>query len=190
MRISAGKLKGRKIVVKKSPVRGEGDGVRPTSAKVREALFDILRNDIRGSSFLDLYAGTGAVGIEALSRGASGACFVECDRAAAKAISRYISEMGLDLTTEVCTETAERFLKRMRITKETFDIIFADPPYASDEIDIILPLIGDADILRPGGCLIVEHLSKKKITGLCDTLRAVRNYKYGDTMLTLYRKGP
>jgi 16S rRNA (guanine966-N2)-methyltransferase len=78
----------------------------------------------------------------------------------------------------------------MRITTETFDIIFADPPYASDEIDIILPLIGDADILRPGGCLIVEHLSKKKITGLCDTLRAVRNYKYGDTMLTLYRKGP
>ena len=188
MRISAGQLKGRKIAVKKSSVRGKGDDLRPTSSKVREALFDILRNDIRGSSFLDLYAGTGAVGIEALSRGASGAFFVESDREASKEISQYISKMGLDLTTEVFTETAERFLKRTRIAEMTFDIIFADPPYASDEIEKIFPLIGAADILQPGGCLIVEHPSKIKIGVSCGTLRHIKDYKYGDTMLTLYRK--
>jgi 16S rRNA (guanine(966)-N(2))-methyltransferase RsmD len=155
---------------------------------VREALFDILRNDIKGSSFLDLYAGTGAVGFEALSRGASSACFVEADREASKEISQYISKMELDGMTEVFTGAAERFLKRTEVAELTFDIIFADPPYASDEIEKILPLIDGQGILKTGGCLVVEHASKKTITASCKSLRLIKNYKYGDTMLTLYRK--
>ena len=190
MRISAGQLKGRKIAVKKESGRGERDDIRPTSSKVREALFDILRNDIPGSSFLDLYAGTGAVGFEALSRGAARTCFVEHDRADAKEISQYVSKMGLDGMTEVFTGTAERFLKRTEVAEVTFDIIFADPPYASDEIEKILPIIDDGDILTTGGCLVVEHPSKKTITTPCKALRPIKNYKYGDTMLTLYRKEP
>ncbi len=189
MRISGGQLKGRKIAVKKSSGKGERDDLRPTSSKVREALFDILRNDIKGSSFLDLYAGTGAVGFEALSRGASSACFVEDDRESSKEISQYIGKMALDGITEVFTGAAERFLKRTEVTELTFDIIFADPPYASDEIGKILPLIDDGDILRVGGCLIVEHHAKKNIAVSCKNLRQIKNYKYGDTMLTIYRKG-
>jgi 16S rRNA (guanine966-N2)-methyltransferase len=190
LRISAGRLKGRRIAVKKEPDRGERGDLRPTSSKVREAIFDILRNDIPGSSFLDLYAGTGAVGFEALSRGAARTCFVEHDREAAKEISHYISKIGLDGKTEVFTGSAERFLKRTEVADVTFDIIFADPPYASDEIEKIVPLIDDGDILTPGGCLVVEHPSKKIITAPCKVLRPVKNYKYGDTMLTLYRKEP
>jgi 16S rRNA (guanine966-N2)-methyltransferase len=190
LRISGGQLKGRKIEIKKVPGKSERDDLRPTSSKVREALFDILRNDIRGSSFLDLFAGTGAVGFEALSRGAARTCFVEHDRAAAKEISQYISKMGLDAATEVFNGTAERFLKRTEVAETAFDIIFADPPYASDEIEKILPLIGERDMLTPGGCLVVEHPSKKIIAASCRTLRPVKNYKYGDTMLTLYRKEP
>ncbi len=188
MRISGGQLKGRKIELKKIPGKGKNDDLRPTSSKVREALFDILRNDISGSSFLDLYAGTGAVGLEALSRGAARTCFVEHDRAAAKEISQYIDKMGLGAKTEVFTETAERFLKRTEVAEMTFDIIFADPPYRSAEIDKILPLIDEGGILIQGGCLVVEHPSKKIISVRCRALRPLKHYKYGDTMLTLYRK--
>ena len=190
MRISAGQLKGRKIGVRKVPGKGERDDLRPTSSKVREALFDILRNDVRGSSFLDLYAGTGAVGFEALSRGAAKTCFVERDRTAAKEISQHISKMGLDAMTEIFTGTAEHFLKRTKVAEVTFDIIFADPPYASDEIEKILPLIDGGNILAPEGCLVAEHHSKKIIHVQCKALRHVKDYKYGDTMLTLYRKEP
>ncbi len=190
MRISAGQLKGRKIELRKVSGRDERGRLRPTSSKVREALFDILRNDIRGSSFLDLYAGTGAVGFEALSRGASSACFVEEDRDTSGKISQYIGKMGLDEAAEVFTETAERFLKRTAIAEMTFDIIFADPPYASDEIEKILTLIDSGSILRPGGCLVVEHQSRKSIAVSCRSLRLIKNYKYGDTMLTLYRMEP
>ncbi len=188
MRISAGQLKGRKILVKKEAGRAESADLRPTSSKVREALFDILRNDIPGSSFLDLYAGTGAVGFEALSRGASRTCFVEHDRSAAKEISQYISKMGLDAITEVFTGTAERFLKRTEVAEVAFDIIFADPPYRSDELEKALPLIDTGDILKPGGCLIVEHPSMKIVNASLKSLRQVKKYRYGDTMLTLYRK--
>ncbi len=190
MRISAGQLKGRKIALKRSADKGVREGLRPTSSKVREALFDILRNDIRGSSFLDLYSGTGAVGFEALSRGASRTCFVESDLSAAKEISHYAGKMGLDDAAEVFTATAERFLRRTEVAEMTFDIIFADPPYASDEIEKILPLIDTGGILKTGGCLVVEHPAKKTIALSCKNLRLVKNYKYGDTMLTLYRKEP
>lgn len=190
MRISAGQLKGRKIAVRKSSGKSERDDLRPTSSKVREALFDILRNDIKGATFLDLYAGTGAVGFEALSRGASRACFVESDRAAAREISQYIGKMGLDEMTEVFAGTAERFLKRTEVAEMTFDIIFADPPYASDEIEKILPLIDIGEILTAGGCLIVEHPAKKTIASSCKNLKLSKIYKYGDTMVTLYRKEP
>lgn len=188
MRISAGQLKGRKIAVKKSAGKSERDSLRPTSSKVREALFDILRNDIKDSAFLDLYAGTGAVGFEALSRGASRTCFVEADRAAAKEISQYIDKMGLHERTEIFAGTADRFLKRTEVAEMTFDIIFADPPYVSDEIEEILPLIDTGDIIKAEGCLIVEHHAKKTIDVPCKNLRRIKNYKYGDTMLTLYRK--
>ncbi len=188
LRISAGQLKGRKIALKKSPDKGVKEGLRPTSSKVREALFDILRSDIRSSSFLDLYSGTGAVGFEALSRGAARTCFVESDRSAAKEISEHIIKMGLDNMTEVFAGPADRFLKRTEVAEMSFDIIFADPPYASDEIERILPLIDTGCILKTGGCLVVEHPAKKTIAVSCRSLRFIKHYKYGDTMLTLYRK--
>lgn len=190
MRISAGQLKGRKIELRKPSGRSDMGHLRPTSAKVREALFDILRNDIRGSSFLDLYAGTGAVGFEALSRGAANVCFVEEDRATSSKIVQYVGKMELDGAAEVFTETAEHYLKRTQVVEIRFDIIFADPPYASDEAEKILMLIDTGGILRPGGCLIVEHQSKRKIDVSCRSLKLIKNYKYGDTMLTLYRMEP
>ncbi|MDA8104265.1 MAG: 16S rRNA (guanine(966)-N(2))-methyltransferase RsmD [Nitrospiraceae bacterium] len=190
MRISAGLLKGRKVAAGKVLKRIDRGEIRPTSAKVREALFDILRNDIANASFLDLYAGTGAVGFEALSRGASRVAFVESVRTVSKEISGHIEKMGLGEKAEVYTEDAGRFIKRMLSTGMDFDIIFADPPYASDETEEILPLLDAGGLLKKGGCLIVEGPSKQVPHEELHSLRLIKRYRYGDTSLTLYRKEP
>ena len=189
MRISAGTLKGRKVGSGKVLKRIDRGEIRPTSAKVREALFDILRNDISGSSFLDLYAGTGAVGFEALSRGASRVCFVESVRTVAEQIQEHISRMGLAGKAVVHAEEAARFLRRTGNAGADFDIIFADPPYASGETDTLLELLDDdGGALKKGGCLIVEAPSRNTPREGLRLLRLVRKYRYGDTSLFLYGK--
>ncbi len=189
MKISGGWLKGRRVAFKKAfSVKSRGNELRPTSAKVREAIFDILQDDIKGAAFLDLYAGTGAVGIEALSRGAEKVFLVENNYIRSKAIMNYIKEIKANEMSHVYRERAEYFLKRASVAGATFDIIFADPPYSSDETGKVLRLLNEYDVLRKGGCLIVEHRSKSVLPQDTQSLKFVKNYKYGDTMLTLYRK--
>ncbi len=188
VRISSGSLKGRKVVTsKKIFVSIDRDGLRPTSSKVREAIFNILQAEIDHALFLDLYAGTGAVGLEALSRGAEKVYFVENNQVRAKAVMDYIHKLGLDNRASVYQEEAEAFLKRAMRTSLKFDIIFADPPYMSGEIDKVLPNIGQCNILKDDGCILVEHSSKVALTEYMHNIKLVKNYKYGDTMLTLYR---
>lgn len=191
MRISAGEFKGRKIGSKKLFVKREGkDDLRPTPAKVREAIFDILRNDIEGASFLDLYAGTGTVGIEALSRGAINVIFIESVRPRAKAISDLIEKLDLSTKASVHCEETELFLRRASLTGETYDIIFADPPYASTEIEKIIPLIDKYGILDAQGVLLCEHGAKVAVPDSVGRLKLRKQYRYGDTRLALYRKEP
>ncbi|MBI5848312.1 MAG: 16S rRNA (guanine(966)-N(2))-methyltransferase RsmD [Nitrospirae bacterium] len=189
MRISAGEFKGRKIGSKKLFVKRAGkDDLRPTPAKVREAIFDILRNEVEGASWLDLYAGTGTVGIEALSRGAENAVFVESVRPRAKAISDLIDKLNLAARASVHCEEAEAFLRRASMTGETYDIIFADPPYASSEIEKILPLIDKYGMLDAQGLLLCEHGAKAIVPEAVGGLKLKKQYRYGDTRLALYRK--
>jgi 16S rRNA (guanine(966)-N(2))-methyltransferase RsmD len=189
VRISSGRLKGRKVVTsKKIFVSADKDELRPTSSKVREAIFNILQTEIDHSLFLDLYAGTGAVGLEALSRGAEKVFFVENNQVRAKAVMDYIHKLGLDDRASVYQEEAEAFLKRAMRTGLKFDIIFADPPYLSGEIDKVLPNIGEFNMLKDDGCILVEHSSKTALSENMHNIKLVKNYKYGDTMLTLYRK--
>ena len=188
MRISSGEFKGRKIG-KKRLFAGKGgkDVLRPTPAKVREAIFDILRNHLEGSSFLDLYAGSGTVGLEAASRGADRIIFVESVRSRAKAIEEIVEKIGLAGRAYIYCEQADIFLKRGARSGERFDIIFADPPYASDEVDKVLSLIGEYAILDAQGVLLFEYEKKKKIPEKMFTLTLKKQYRYGDTMLALYR---
>lgn len=189
MKISAGLLKGRKIGSGRiSPKKDTKAGFRPTSSKVREAVFDILRNDIRNSDFLDLYAGSGTVGFEALSRGAATCSFVEQEPTRFREIVLSVKRMGLDARAKVFHQEAAGFLRRAVRSGMFFGIIFADPPYASQEVREIFPVIDESDVLRQGGVLIVEHPSKKEPGHAGRSLRFVKNYKYGDTMLTLFRK--
>jgi 16S rRNA (guanine966-N2)-methyltransferase len=189
MRISGGLLKGRKLGPQKAFSRkGKEDVLRPTSSKVREALFDILRNKMDGAVFLDLFAGTGTVGFEALSRGAATTYFVEDNPVRCRAIRDFLTRLGLADRAFVHTKRALDFLKEAARKGMTFDIIFADPPYASDEIDIILPLVDTSPVLAEGGSVMVEHPSRTTPCSGLQSLAFIRNYRYGDTMLTLYRK--
>jgi 16S rRNA (guanine(966)-N(2))-methyltransferase RsmD len=189
VRISSGRLKGRKVTTsKKIFTSSGGDGLRPTSAKVREAIFDILRAETEHAFFLDLYAGTGAVGLEALSRGADRVFFIEDNPVRARALVDYILKVNLGDRALVYQEKAETFLQRALKTGIKFDIIFADPPYASDEIDRVLPAVGQFNILKEDGCVLVEHSSKKYLPACLQNIKLIKNYKYGDTMITLYRK--
>ena len=190
MRISGGIAKGRRTapqkILKKSV---SGERLRPTSAKVREAVFDILRDRIEGANFVDLYAGTGTMGLEALSRGAKNAFFIEPDDLRFRTIKKSVHDFGfLDRTYVIKGKAGEFINKWQHREKEGFDIIFVDPPYQSDEIDGILPLIGQKDILSDDGTVIVEHFFKRKMSEKAGSLIFLKNYRYGDTMLTFYGK--
>ncbi len=186
MRISGGIAKGRRILTKKAlHARDDRTGIRPTSAKVRQAIFNILGERITGSRFLDLYAGSGAVGIEAVSRGADRVVFVEADQIAAKNMKDFIDRFGFKDKSIVIMDKASLFLSK---TEDQFDIIFVDPPYASDEIDTVLPMIDRLPVLRDEGIVIAEHSSKRTLHEITGDLMLVKRYKYGDTALTLFKK--
>ncbi len=186
MRISGGSAKGRKVGLKKAfSKKTEGSDLRPTSAKVRKAIFDILGPRIIDAGFLDLYAGTGAVGIEALSRGAGMAVFVDENSVRVKMIRELAEKFGFKKRAEVVRESAALFVKR----RETaFDIVFVDPPYASDELQTILPLMESRDILAENAIVIAEHPSKQPPPDVIGSLELAKRYKYGDTSLSLYKK--
>ncbi len=189
MRISGGSLKGRKLASKKFFATGSHDDeLRPTAAKVREALFNILQNEIKDSVFLDLYAGTGAVGLEALSRGARQVVLVEKSPVRAKAVKDYVKSIAAEEQVKLHRQRVEYFLKRASAGEATFDIIFADPPYAPDAAEKVLSLLKDHDIVEKGGCVIIEHLSKSVCKENSGYLTFVKNYRYGDTMLSVFRK--
>lgn len=191
MRVIAGAAKGRRFGFKKtfSQTTAE-DELRPTSSKVRESIFNIIRDRLKGSVFLDLYAGTGSVGIEALSRGAAEAVFVEINAARVKIINRLLPEFGFADQSKVIHSAAYDFisLESSRSSRaRRYDIIFVDPPYRSDELMKALPVIGKGSILSDSGIVIVEYLTKTAAPDIIDRLKLVKRYKYGDTSLALYR---
>lgn len=181
MRVIAGTYKGRKL---KSPPSMQ---VRPTSDRLRETLFNVIAPRISGARFLDLCAGSGAVGIEALSRGAAFATFVDRSRKMCGLV-----EANLDLCrvpedqTEVVNMTAEDFLKQASHRKtEPWDIVFFDPPYVHDYLDV-LKLITERDLLTKDGLLIAEHHHKNELPVNVGTLKRTRVLKQGDSTLSFY----
>ena len=189
MRISGGTAKGRPTATPRLLKKmSNGERLRPTSAKVREALFDIIRSRIDGADFVDLYAGTGTVGLEALSRGAGSAVFVEPDKLRADTISKNMDKFGFKDKAVVIRGYAAEFIAKAPAKNERYDIFFVDPPYQSDEIEKVMPMIDEKGLLSDNGLLILEHFFKKKLPETFGSLRQLKQYKYGDTMLTLYGK--
>ena len=162
-------------------------GIRPTSDKVKEALFSILYGQTEGATFLDLYAGVGGVGIEALSRGASEVVFVESNIRHLQYLQQNLSQLQpIAQTIAVRGETVERFLTRQH--PHPFDFIFVDPPYQSDAVEKILPIVADDDRILRDGRVIVEHFHKKVLPPQIGGLSFIKKYRYGETVLSFYAR--
>ena len=180
MRVIAGSHRGRRL---SGP---QGTSLRPTSDKVREALFSILGTKVLGGRFLDLYAGTGAVGIEALSRGASAVTFVESDLKAVQLLQENLRTCQLLDRAQVRVGQTAAFLEREDWWGGPYDVLFADPPYAAlDELEILI------HAWRPGllsehAAVIIEQDSRNTLPASIDHAALVRRYVYGDTALHLY----
>jgi len=188
MRISGGEDRGRTL---KAP---RHKGLRPTSDKVREALFSILGEKVVGCSFLELFAGTGAVGIEALSRGAGHAVFVDSSLKAARLIRENLDGLGYRDRAAVVSKDTLQFLKKTASGLGPFDLVFVDPPYHEDTGAKALEAIGDGpdegpDYLAQGATVVFEHFKKYDAPDSVGRLAKIKDYRYGDTVLSVYLFG-
>jgi 16S rRNA (guanine(966)-N(2))-methyltransferase RsmD len=179
MRVITGKARGVQL---KTP---DGMLTRPTTDRVKEALFSIIHFEIPGARVLDLFGGTGQLGIEALSRGAKSAVFVDAGEAACKLIRENLKRTKFEQEGKVVRSDYLDYLKR---TRERFDIIFLDPPYAEVFLENALKQITEIDILRSGGIIIAERPLGKELPWEFEGFERSRDYKYGNTLLAVYRK--
>ena len=179
MRVISGKARG---VSLKPP---EGLDTRPTIDRVKEALFSIIQFDIPGAQVLDLFGGTGQLGIEALSRGAKAATFVDAAEKPCALIRENLKRTRLEADGRVIRADYLDYLSRCR---EQYDIIFLDPPYAEVFLENALKRITEIDILRSGGIIVTERPLGKELPFSFEGYTRSRDYKYGKVLLTLYRK--
>lgn len=179
MRVIAGELKGRRL--KAVP----GNGTRPTSDKVKEALFHKLGPFFsEEETVLDLFAGTGNLGIEALSRGCNSAVFVDKAQNAVKTIRANIDAFALGARTEVYRSEASKALDRLEARGRQFDLIFFDPPYAEEKAGQLVEKVLDCSMLKENGMLIWEHATAKS-AAFDERLSVFAEKNYGDTTLTI-----
>jgi len=177
MRVTGGSERGRQL---KTP---PGSSVRPTSDKVKQALFNILGERVVGAFFLDLFAGAGGIGIEALSRGAGRVMFVDASRDSLGVVKQNIEELGFRNRAEAMLSTAEVFLKK---NTGPYDIVFLDPPYA-EKMQPLLELLAVAGILKPDSIVIAELFKKQLSPVSAGGLTLYREARYGDTVLAFYK---
>ena len=179
MRVITGKARGVQL---KTP---EGMTTRPTTDRVKEALFSIIQFEIPGATVLDLFGGTGQLGIEALSRGAKSAVFVDAGEPACRLIRENLKRTRLEADARVVRSDYLTYLKNCR---ETFQIILLDPPYAEVFLENALKCITEIDILQSGGIIIAERPLGKELPWEFEGFTRSKDYKYGNTLLTVYRK--
>ena len=179
MRVITGKARGIQL---KTP---EGMLTRPTADRVKEALFSIINFDLPGAAVLDLFGGTGQLGIEALSRGAKRAVFVDHQAKACELIKENLRRTKFTAQGSVVRGDYLEYLKR---TKEKFDIILLDPPYAEIFLENALNCIAEIDILGDNGIIVAERPIEKSLDIQLPGFIRSKDYKYGKTLITLYRR--
>lgn len=178
MRVITGTARGVQL---KTP---EGMVTRPTTDRVKEAMFSIIHFDLPGADVLDLFGGTGQLGIEAMSRGAKSAVFVDAGEPACRLIKENLKRTRLEGRV-----VRSDYLDYLRRCSDKFDIIFLDPPYAEVFLENALKRITEIDILRSGGIIVAERPLGKELPWEFEGFERSRDYKYGNTLVTIYRKG-
>jgi 16S rRNA (guanine966-N2)-methyltransferase len=181
MRVIAGKYRSRRL---KTPSSFK---VRPTSDRLRETLFNILGPSVTDSLFVDLYAGTGAIGIEAISRGARDVFFIDRDPASITLVRQNLESLKISAGVEVITAEAERGLDKLAARHLIADFIFLDPPYNDDGCIEVLEYLDASHLLAPQGIVIAEHSSKLELPERLVRLERTRLLEQGDAALSFYR---
>ena len=184
MRIIAGALKGRRLVTPK------GDTTRPTADQVRIALMDTLMPRLPGARVLDLFAGAGGVGLEAISRGAAEVVFVERDARAVAALRENVEALDLGGAARVKRGDVLRELEALYRAGERFDLVFLDPPYDAGLVETTLETLGGGGLLMAEGWVIAQHFTKRAPAERIGVLFAFRTRRFGETTLTFYRAAP
>lgn len=179
MRVTGGTLVGRRFSVPR------GDAVRPSADRVRESLFATL-GPLDGARVLDLYAGSGALGIEALSRGAAEVDFVERAAAVIETLRHNLEELGLRDRSRVWGSDARGAIRQLGRRGECYQLILMDPPYASAEAEQAMAAVVEAGILSPGGALVLES-SRRHVPGEVAGLEKLDERRYGDTVMLRFR---
>jgi 16S rRNA (guanine(966)-N(2))-methyltransferase RsmD len=182
-RILAGQGKGRRL---KSP---RGLETRPTGARVRQTLFDILAPDLPGARFLDAFAGSGGVGLEALSRGAARVVLVDTSAPAVEALQENVRALaGLGGEVQVFRQDARVALAALADRGARFDVVYLDPPYAGELYEPLLEQIAATGLLAEGGLAVAEHFHKKVLPETIGGLFRARTVRVGDHRLSFYRR--
>ena len=178
MRVITGTARGRRL---KEP---QGMDIRPTTDKVKESMFSILQFDIEGRRVLDLFGGTGQLGIEALSRGASEVVFVDKSAAALKLIRENLELCGLSDRARVRNGDSLAYLR----SGEKFDLVFLDPPYGAGMLEKALEAIAKIDIMTENGIIVCESAAESALPELAAPYAKGRDYRYGKIKITLYHR--
>jgi 16S rRNA (guanine966-N2)-methyltransferase len=180
-RIIGGRLKGKKLF----PIRGAH--IRPTGDRQREAVFNILSDKIGGAAVLDLYAGTGALGLEALSRGASTCIFIDDDKSAGQVIARNIHACRLETDTQLIRWNIEKNLRCLHRLNIVFDVVFMDPPYRSGLVPPTLRNLNDCGCLKTGSILVIEHAAEDTFPAPDNAYTCYDQRRYGKTLVSFLR---
>lgn len=179
MRIISGEQKGRRLN------GGKKTKIRPTSDRVKESIFNVLREEIIGKIILDLFAGAGSLGIEALSRGAESVTFVDSSFQSINVLKNNLKNSNLQTKTTILRLDG---LKAVRKLKTNYQIIFADPPYLKGFIQKIIDSIVQSELLEKGGILVLEHHKKESFISPEDKLLVLKQKKFGDTIISFFLK--
>ena len=181
MRVLAGALKGRRL---RTP---RGATTRPTADQVRIALMDTLTPRLPGARLLDLFAGAGGVGLEALSRGAAHATFVERDPRALEALRANVDTLGVGEQARIERGAVRAIVERLARGQARYDLVFLDPPYEAEAVVATVEQLGGLDVVVPDGLVIAQHLTKRPPPARTGRLAAFRTRRFGETTLTFFR---
>lgn len=177
MRVITGEARGRRLVTL------EGDDVRPTTDKVKEGMFNIIQFDIPGARVLDLFAGSGQLGIEAISRGAKHCCFVDASKRSLDVVKENLKTCGFEKRASTFLGDS---LSYITLSHDVFDIVFLDPPYRKQLIEKALPIL--ASKVSDGGIIVCETAVEEELPETAGDFALAREYKYGKIKITTYRK--
>jgi 16S rRNA (guanine966-N2)-methyltransferase len=181
MRIVAGTVRGRTLKAPKG-----ADVIRPTSDKVRQSVFNVLGQTCEGLTVLDLFAGTGALAFEALSRGAVKAVLVDSGREAQALCRENAQALGFTPRVEILPFPVDRAIPKLSVRGDRFELIFADPPYAQTAVDNLLTWLTSHPLLAPGGQLVLEHSKHEAAPEVAGAFTRVDQRTFGETVVSIY----